>query len=114
MKELKKVQLIEKIQTLCDELSEKAFSRRGGAWTTGGCVVGKDMASGLCEAQNVIQEYIFPLDKSITDQCRELASLIREEASRYPFHDSEGYAESTMLELAQQIENLDTSTDQRS
>ncbi|PKG80943.1 hypothetical protein CXF85_19430 [Colwellia sp. 75C3] len=95
-----------KIEKLCDELRETASKRDGGAWTTGSCVVGRDMASGLEQAKNIIDAYNFTTKKTEAVHCQELAALIKTGANEYPYHDSEGYAAGTMVQLAYDIKNI--------
>jgi len=95
-----------KIEKLCNELRESASKRDGGAWTTGACVVGRDMASGLEQAKNIISDYNFTALKTETEHCQELAALIKAGANEYPYHDSEGYAAGTMVQLANEIKNI--------
>ncbi|NQZ83073.1 MAG: hypothetical protein HRT52_18860 [Colwellia sp.] len=95
-----------KIEKLCDELRESASERDGGAWTTGSCVVGRDMASGLEQAKNIISDYNFTVTKTEVEHCQELAALIKTGANEYPYHDSEGYAAGTMVQLAYEIKSI--------
>jgi len=95
-----------KIEKLCDELRESASKRDGGAWTTGACVVGRDMASGLEQAKSIIDTYNFTTKKTEVEHCQALAVLIKTGADDYPYHDSEGYAAGTMVQLAYDIKNI--------
>jgi len=95
-----------KIEKLCDELRESASKRDGGAWTTGACVVGRDMATGLELAKNIISDYNFTFKKTEAEHCQELAALIKKGADEYPYPDREGYAAGTMVQLAYDIKNI--------
>ena len=87
------------------ELAELASQRMGGAWTTGLCVVGKDMRSGVQEAQRVISLNLANATETAT-KAREthLAEQLRTAARDYRGHDSEGYVVGTIIEVAEFVE----------
>jgi|GEM_PF-6538844 len=94
------------IASILFNISSQANSRKGGAWMTGLCVVGKDMDTGLYQAEQVINSYQFDKDKSDKQKCADITEAIKELAKQFNGHDSEGYVVGTILEVASQIEAL--------
>jgi len=95
-----------RIEQKLKELHDLANKRRGGAWTMGFCVVGKDMRIGIFSATNVIRNYNFQNGKSVVKQCEELAWRIRLAIDQYDGVDTEGFVVGTMLDIKEHIENL--------
>ncbi len=88
------------LQKIIDRTYQQAMERRGGGWTTGLCVVGKDMQTGLLYAEGVIDRYDFNNGKSEKEQCEELYRAFRHEIENYSGADAEGYVEGTINDFA--------------
>ncbi len=92
------------LQKIIDRTYQQAMERRGGAWMTGLCVVGKDMQTGLLYAENVIDRYDFHNGKPEKEQCAELYQAFRQEIENYSGADAEGYVEGTINDFASWVE----------
>jgi len=95
--------VLTRVDQIYDKIAVKADQRYGGGWSTGSCVVGSDMRSGLAEARPIAISYQYQHDLSLDKNIQSMAGNIIEAASCYPFHDSEGCAAGTMMQMGSEI-----------
>jgi len=98
--------VLKRVDKFYDKIAEKADQRYGGAWSTGSCVVGSDMRSGLAEARPIAISYRYLHGLSLDENIQTMAKKIIQAAGSYPFHDTEGYAAGSMMQLGAEISSI--------
>ena len=93
---------LKRIQDILEQTQISANERKGGAWTTGMCVVGKDMELAIVIVRNIMSNST--LDTA--DDVRKLAAEVDVNAMRYNGADTEGYVAGSMKWIAQQMRDM--------
>lgn len=98
--------LLAKLDEKDNRIFNLSMERRSSAWTTGSCVVGKDMHRGLVNAMSVVHGYRYNHKKSPAENAELLAQKIMNAANDFLYSDEEGYATGTMGDIAKEARIL--------